>query len=377
MSEDAFTVMMIMHHGEEMRRRIEEEREEERRREAIRREEHRRMIEHRKNSPVVYNDQEWQISRCVKAISMQPCVQEFVSLIDKVKPLVIQEEEKHYDEELINAGYEYEMVRNEIVSDIEDLKKSGVTITGSQYNFVRLVPTNTSIGMVEQTTESFGKTFVIQDQERLDLNPSIISDRDYYKDRYIEMNSDEIEKDINEVKAKINQYNKYGKVFGFLLSTRKYERLNDKSYELNDKRSECELRKRQMEAYSLLTEEQLSLIKSYFEHLDQIYNNSNKIANLFRAKELLRDNNNKNIYANTVEYIVSNEEYKDIVDQTYDYISKICSNHADTMTEAYELVKGEYPIDIPNRFIYDMIISRMNNYNKHDAKKFIKKAREI
>ena len=61
---------------EERRRREEKKRREEERRE----EEREREIQHRKESPVVCNDEEWQINRCVKAISLQPFVKEFLKV---------------------------------------------------------------------------------------------------------------------------------------------------------------------------------------------------------------------------------------------------------------------------------------------------------
>ena len=38
------------------------------------------------------------------------------------------------------------------------------------------------------------------------------------------------------------------------------------------------------------------------------------------------------------------------------------------MKEAYELVKGEYPINIPRKFIYDLIVNN-KNYNDKDKEK--------
>ncbi len=38
------------------------------------------------------------------------------------------------------------------------------------------------------------------------------------------------------------------------------------------------------------------------------------------------------------------------------------------MQKAYELVKGEYPINISRRFIYDLIIDNIKKYKKEDIK---------
>ena len=101
MSAGAIVVLM-MAQEQERRRREEEERrrrrrQEERRREEERKrqEEYRKMVEHRKYSPIVCNDEQWQLDRCVKAISMQPCVRSLVSAIEKTRPKIIEIEEKN------------------------------------------------------------------------------------------------------------------------------------------------------------------------------------------------------------------------------------------------------------------------------------------
>jgi cytidylate kinase len=38
------------------------------------------------------------------------------------------------------------------------------------------------------------------------------------------------------------------------------------------------------------------------------------------------------------------------------------------MKEAYELVKGMYPIDIQDRWIYDLIINNLKSYKKEKSK---------
>ena len=87
-------LMMAQQHQRRMaedacrrRRRREEQRKKE--------EENRKLIEHRKTSPVICNDEKWQQDRCVKAISLQSCVQDFVSTIDMVRPMIIEQEEKN------------------------------------------------------------------------------------------------------------------------------------------------------------------------------------------------------------------------------------------------------------------------------------------
>ena len=72
------------------RRRRREEEERQRQAAEKRRREERKLIEHRKNSPVICNNEEWQINRCVKAISMQSSIQYFITEIEEVKPTVIE-----------------------------------------------------------------------------------------------------------------------------------------------------------------------------------------------------------------------------------------------------------------------------------------------
>ena len=106
-----FVVLMAAQHHQRMmreeedRRRRQRQEEERRKQEQRRREENRKMVEHRKNSPVVYNEEKWQQDRCVKAFSLQPFVQSLISAIEIVKPTVIELEEKKYDERIIDTGY--------------------------------------------------------------------------------------------------------------------------------------------------------------------------------------------------------------------------------------------------------------------------------
>ena len=200
MSGGAVLLMMMMMEEDERRRREEEEEEEEKERrrqeERRRREEERRMIEHRKYSPVICNDEQWQIDRCVKAISMQPFVQKLVSLIKEVKPKVIEIEESKYDEKLLNAGNEYELLKNDVLSDIEELNKLGITLSGNQYEIVRLASSKTS--SLKRTTEYYGITFNITNYQPIRIYPDTLSNQKYFKDRYKEMKPQEVEQEINE-----------------------------------------------------------------------------------------------------------------------------------------------------------------------------------
>lgn len=359
-----------MHEEEERRRRQRREEEERRRKEAERkrREENRKMIEHRKNSPVICNNEEWQINRCVKAISMQPFVEELVSTIDMVRPIVIENEEKKYDKKILDVGCEYETVKNDLDSDIDTLRKLGISIDGKQYTLSRLTPINTNIAKPEQTTESFGNTFTINNEQPIELTPRILSSDRYYEDKYQELNPEALEKEVLENNLKMQKYQKYGKVLKFLLKTKKYIELEEESVDLKLKNEQCELRRKEMQSYKSLTKEQLLAIKSYFIHLDQLTKISNQITELFKEKASLRYESNEDMYDLTIKEIMSNGEYTELLNQVYDFISKIQSNDEETMKLAYELVKGQYPIEITRRYIYNLIIKNMNNYTKEDAK---------
>lgn len=373
MSAAAFVVLMMMQ--ENQRRMYEEQRswEENRRRmmeeeENRRQEEHRKMIEYRKNSPVVFNDEAWQRDRCVKATSIQPSVRRLTSLIEEVRPKVVRDEEQKYDEKLREIGYKYELLKKELDNDIETLRKSGITIEGKKYELSRLTPTDTNITQPIQTTESFGNTFTVRDGQPIELNPKIISSEGYYEDKYREMNPELIEKERVLTNSKLEKYRKYGKYLKFLLNSKKYTRLEEYSEELKERYDECELRKKEMNSFQSLSKEQLMAIKSYFVHLDKLVKVSSKIKELFQEKDSLRDDDNETIYDLTIKDIISNEEYSELVSQVYDYIDRICSNDEETMNQAYELVKGEYPIDISKRFIYDLILYNRDNYTKEDSK---------
>lgn len=375
MSELLFLVMMMgaMEEEEERRKKRREEKEEKEKR---RREEHRKMVEHRKNSPVIYNDEKWQIERCVKAISLQSCVQKLVKVVEKVKQDLITTEEKKYDDQILELGNEYELYRNNLDSDIKTLAKMGITIDGYCYKLVKPSSINTKIAVKPDITyEYFGNNFTIMNNEPIDLNQDILSDEKYFEDRYNNLYPDEVAKQIIEVKEKMKKYEKYGKVFGFLLSTRKYYNLEDELRELNEKKELCELRKREMESYNLLTKEQLLIIKSYFINIDKLIKKSKEIYNLFNSREFLKRNtdtkyfDNGNYYDSAIKEIMNREEYSELVSEVNDYISNIQSNDPETMESAYELVKGEYPIEIERRFIYGLIITNLSGYNKEEEKR--------
>ena len=374
-------LMMAQQHQRRMEdeaRRRRRRQEEERRREEERRkiEENRKMIEHRKTSPVVCNDEKWQLDRCVKAISMQSCVQDFISIIDVVRPTIIEREEKNYDRELLDVGYEYESLKSDLDGDIETLKKLGIYIDGDQYKLSRLTPINTNIAKPEQATESYGNTFTIMNGQPIELNQGILSSEGYYEEKYQEMNPEELEKAYIDNSSRMKKYQKYGKLLKFLLKTRKYLELEEVVENLSVKHEQCELRKKEMQSFKSLTKEQLLAIKSYFLHLDQLIKTSDRIKVLFDDKALLRYESNEKVYDLTIKEIISNPEYSELVYEVYDFINKVYSNDEETMKLAYELVKGEYPIEVSRRYIYDLIINNRNNYSKEEVKEF-KKTRDI
>jgi hypothetical protein len=373
----ASTILLLMaaqqrrQHEEDERRRRRQREEEERRREEKRRreeEEYRKMIEHRKNSPVFYNSEDWQVNRCVKAISMQSCVQDLISLIDEVRPKLIEVEEKKFDSKILEAGYEYEVLRRSLDTDIETLKSLGISINGSQYNLSRLTPIDTLVAKPSQTTESFGSTFTIMGGPPIELNPSILSSEDYYERRYQESEPETIEKEFTELNLKMKKYHKFGKYLRFLLKTKKYLALEDRSEILTSRQEKCELRKKEMQSFKSLTKEQLLVIKSYFTHLDELKKISVKIGNLFIEKGGLRYPVNENVHDLAIKEVMSMEEYRELVSQTHEYVSRIYENEEETMKGAYELVKGEYPIEVDRRYIYDLIISNMRSYTREGIK---------
>ena len=376
------TLLMEMEEEEERKRKEEErrKREEERKRkeeeerlrkqeeERQREEKRRKMIEHRKNSPVICNEEEWQINRCVKAISMQSCIQDLVSTIEKERPKVIEAEEKKYDDKIFETGSEYELSRNNVDKDIETLEGLGIFIKGTQYELSRLAHVDTQIAKIRQTTEHFGNIFTINNSQPIELNPNILSNRGYFEERYEKTNPEKIEKEIIELDSKIRIYHKFGKYLGFLLKTKGYLRLEDQSKSLSARKEESILRKKELQSFKSLNIEQLLAIKSYFDHLNQLTIISDRLKELFSEKETIRYEDNKDIYDLTIKDILSNEDYSELVSQNYDYISKIYANDEETMKQAYELVKGEYPIEISRRYLYDLIITNIREFTKESNK---------
>ena len=172
----------------------EEEEEEERRREQERREreeeEKRRKIAHRKKAPVIWNNEDWQRNRCIKAISMQPCVQNLISVIENVRPKTIETEIEKMDRSILEVGFEYEGVKNSLDTDIDKLKELGITISGRQNELSRLVPITSNVAKPEKTSETIGNTFTIKNGPPIELDSSIISNSRYFENRYKQMNQD-------------------------------------------------------------------------------------------------------------------------------------------------------------------------------------------
>ncbi len=378
------TLLMEMEEEEERKRKEEErrKREEERKRkeeeerlrkqeeERQREEKRRKMIEHRKNSPVICNEEEWQINRCVKAISLQSSIKDLISTIEKERPTVIEKEEKKYNDRIFDVGYEYELARNNIDKDIETLEELGVFIKGTQYELSRLAHVDANIAKIEQTIEHFGNIFTINNNQPIELNSDILSNQKYFEERFEQTNPEEIERESIVLDAKINKYHRVGKFLGFLLKTKGYLKLEDQSKSLSKRKQESILRKKELQSFQSLNKDQLLAIKLYFSHLDELSKISDKLKSLFNEKDDLKNNDNKYIYDLTIKSIMYDSRYNELVSEVYDYISRIYSNDEETMKQAYELVKGEYPIEISERFLYDLIITNVGNYNRESIKEF-------
>ena len=347
---------------QELERRRREEEEHEKRR----KEEENKMIEHRKNSPVVYNDSKWQINRCVKAFSMQPCVNQLVSIIEKVRPNIITDLEAECDKLLLDTDYEYELLKNELDKIIETLENSGITIKGKHYVLTRLP--DSKVATLEKVTESFGDIFTIGNGKSINLNPKILSSDKYYEKRFQKTNYEAIKSELMDVNSKLDKYKKYGKHLGFLLKTKKYIDLKSQLKELKTQYHKGELRKKELESYNSINKDQLLVIKSYFTNLDKLTEISNKIIKLFDEKKQLREENNSYIYDLTIKEILSNNEYDELILEVSDYINKMVTNDEETMEEAYQLVKGEYPINIERRFLYDLMIQNLRSNPKTNEK---------
>jgi len=363
--DEFFVIWMMMEEEEEERKKKEEKK----RREE---EERQRVIRHRKTSPVIWNREDWQINRCIKAFSLQPCVQNFVQEIFNIQPSVVKNEEKRYDNLLIEQGFEYEQSRKELDNDIKKLKELGITVDGKQNELVRLASTNSHIAKVEQSTESFGNTFTIMNGQPIILNPDILSSERYYEDKYEKMNPNSVEVALEKNNSKINRYKKIGSHLKFLLNSRLYLNLEENKEDLIKEKEKCEVVRKEMESYNSLNKEQLIIIKSYFIHLDQLSKISQNIKDLFSGKEYLRYKYNKNIIDLCIKEIIATDNYQELVLEVSDYLSRLYANDKETMEDAYKLVEGEYPIEIEDRFIYDLIIENMNDYKKEGTKQYSK-----
>ena len=361
MSANLLFLWMMMEEEEEEERRRQEEEEERQREEE---EANRRKIKHRKESPVVYNNEDWQRNRCVKAFSLQPCVSNFVSAIESVRPEVIKNEQKKFDGKILDVGYQYETVRRELDEDIEYLKENGINVFGDQYSLTRLSSMDSNSAKIEKTTDLIGNSFKVDDGVTFELNARILSDKKYFHKKYLDSYPEDVKKAYDKLIARIKRYQNVGKYLRFILRSRKYSNLMSRFDKVSDDLEECELKKRIMETYESLTIEQLTIIKSYFNHLAKLSSLSDKIVELFKSKANLENKNNQQVYDLTIKEIISRDEYRSLVEEVYDYISKITSNDSETMKEAYNLVKGEYPINIDRRFVYDLIIGNMSGYQK-------------
>ncbi len=376
MNPGMFVVMMAAHQTKRMleesrrrdeelrKRRIREEEEERERKEK----EKKKLIEHRKNAPVVYNKEDWQKDRCVKAISLNSSVQNLISIIEKERPKVIEEYEKIFDNDIFEVGFNYESLRNNLEEDIDTLKSMGITIEGTKYEFSRIKPSKSLVAKIEQDKEFFGNKFTIMKGQPIEISPEILDDNGYYEKKYQEYNPEQLEKDYKKTNSRIERYNKYGKFLTFLLRTKTYSKLQDKARDINSSHDKCEVSKKELESFQSLTKEQLEVIRSYFSNLNVLSEVSSRLKVLFSVKAHLSNNHNQEVYNSTINEVMNNPEYTEVVLQVYDYITKILNNDKDTMKEVYDLVKGEYPINISNRFIYDLIISNMASLDKKDDK---------
>ena len=327
------------------------------------------MIKFRKNSPVVYNSEGWQRDRCIKAMSLQPCIQEFISVIESLKSQVIEREKQIFNQRILEIGTEYESVRQEIEEDINILKNMGITVTGNEYALTRIKPSTSKVTKPELTMEALGKTFTIRKGTPIVFDSSILSDKSYFDKKYISMNPDAIERDFVETTKRMKRYQSLGKYLKFLLESEKYYDLESHSRRITKKHEECEFVKGQMQSYRLFDQKRLLVIKTYLEHLDKLYELSQQINELFSSKGyLIHDYMSYKIFDLAFEEIISKDEYRELLNQVYEYINKIISNDEETMKEAYELVKGEYPIKVENRYLYDLIIDKVKEYKLEKPK---------
>lgn len=376
MSASTFLYLMMLEENRRREEEEEEERERARRRkrreeEERKRKEHEAMVLERKNSPVVFNGEDWQVSRCIKAIRMQPFTMELLKIIDEVKPEIVEREKEKFDYVILDAGVEYEEIKENLKEDLEKLKKLGIVVSGTQIELSKLEETKNAV--LEETSESFGNTFAIQDGPEIELNTYILSSEYYFEKKYNSTNPERIEDELSYANQKISKYEKYAKLFRFLLNTEGYAYYKKIAETMVQKLEECNQAKREMDSYNSLTKEQLLVIKSYFANLDKLSEVSKRIDSLFNSKDTVGDKNDTNIYNLVIDEILRREEYEKVTSQVTDYVSRIVNNDPTTMHEVYELVKGEYPIETPNRFIYDYLIKVVKNCVKEETNKEKKK----
>ena len=298
-------IIMMMAHQNQMRMREQSRirREEDRRRRKRLEEKRKREAEnqHRKTSPVLYTEENWQQDRCLKAISMQPTVKKIMEIIEEVRPNIVKKEQEKIDEMILKIGYEYEVIRQELEVEIKKLKKMGISIEGKQYELTRLSPLNTKLARPKQVKEFLGSTFIIMDGQPIELNLEILSQENYFEKRYTELNPDKVEIEFNEKKSRMKRYLMFAKYLKFLLRTYKYILLSEDLEFVTRRHERCELRRRELESYNSLNQEQLLLINSYFNHLAQLTKISSKLTSLFQTKRNLDSTDNENIYKLTIE----------------------------------------------------------------------------
>ena len=353
---------------EQRMRQMRLEREKENRRrtheyERVREEDKEDMIKFRKNAPVVYNNERWQRDRCAKAMSLQPCIQELISVIESLKLQVIEREKHIFNQNILEIGTEYERVRQEIEEDISTLKDMGITVTGNEYALTRIKPSSSKVIKPELAMEALGKTFIIRNGTPIVFDSSILSDKGYFDKKYLDMNPEEIERDFNETTKRMKRYQLLGKYLKFILESDKYLDLKYHSRSITRKHEECELVKGQMQSYRLYDQKRLLAVKTYLVHLNKLYELSQQTNELFSSKGyLIHEYMSYKFYDLTFEEIMSSDEYSELLNQVYEYVNRLISNDEETMKEAYELVKGEYPIKIDNRYVYSLIIENADNY---------------
>lgn len=356
------------HYSSDMLRRKRKRAEEERKRKQQEKERN-ELIKHRKFFPIAYTEDEWQQDRCIKAISLQPCVCELVAIISDRIEQVIKDEDKRYTERIISLGYEYEIIRGKLEDDIKVLKGLGITVDGKQYRLSRLFFSRNNMGTVEKTADYFGTTFSISGgSQPVHLSSKILSSESYFVDKYRELSPERIEEDFVKTKSRMKRYQAIGKVLRFLLKTQKYLTLLEHSKVITEEHDKCENAKKNMQTFSLLKRWEIMVIKSYLEHLEQLYEISCRLNTVFNFRDKIYSKANKEIYSIAIDEIMADSLYDEIVDQVCDYISKILLNDEETLTDAYELVKGEYPIDVDDRFIYELLIEKTKEYVLKDKK---------